>query len=105
MLDRMVDSGLRVTHAYACWVIQHCAMPATDLDRIDAALARDGRVYVVNSHGRYVPTDRGWVDDGLSVEGLLTAKFDLLAKESVPEVVTTQEIAQWSYTMTLRKRA
>ena len=105
MLDRMIAQGLRVTHAYACWVIQHCAAPAVDLGRIEAALARGGRVYVLNNHRRCVPTDQGWVDDGISVEGLLTAKFDPLAKDGLPEVVTTPEIAQGSFTMTLRKRS
>jgi ubiquinone/menaquinone biosynthesis C-methylase UbiE len=104
MLDRMIVQGLRVTHVYACWVIQHCATPAADLGRIDAALARNGRAYVLNNLRRCVPTDRGWVDDGISVEALLTAKFDLIEKNALPEVITTPEIAQGSFTMTLRKR-
>lgn len=105
MLDRMIARGFRATHACACWVIQHCLAPETDLVRIDSALASDGRLFVLNSNHRCVPTDHGWASDGISVEELLTARFEKIAKGDLPEVITTPEIANCSYTMTLRKRS
>lgn len=105
MLDRMVARGLRVTHAYACWVIMHCPAPETDLARIDSALANDGRLFVLNSNHRCVPTDHGWASDGVSVEEILTGRFEKIAKGNLPEVITTAEIANSTYTMTLRKRS
>lgn len=104
MLDRMVAQGFRATHAFACWVIQHCLTPDADLARIDAALAGDGKLFVLNSKVRCVPTDRGWMSDGVSVEELLTARFDKIATGDLPEVVTTPEIANSCFMMTLRKR-
>ncbi|MBI4190853.1 MAG: methyltransferase domain-containing protein [Betaproteobacteria bacterium] len=104
-LERMTVGGFRVTHAYACWVIQHCLAPLVDLARIDSALASDGRLFVLNSNHRCVPTDRGWANDGISIEELLTARFEKIAKGDLPEVITTPEIANSSYTMTLRKRS
>lgn len=104
MLDRMVARGLRVTHAYACWVIQHCLAPEADLARIDSALANDGRLFVLNSNHRFVPTDHGWASDGVSVEKILTGRFEKIAKGDLPEVITSAEIANSCYTMTLRKR-
>jgi SAM-dependent methyltransferase len=104
MLDRMIVQGLRVTHAYACWVIQHCLAPDTDLARIDSALASNGKLFVLNANHRCVPTDRGWVSDGISVEELLTRRFERIAKGDLPEVISTPEVAKNSYTMTLCKR-
>lgn len=104
MLDQMVAQGFRATHACACWVIQHCALPEIDLARIDSALASGGRLFVLNNNHRCVPTDQGWANDGLSIEALLTEKFDKVAKGRLPEVITTAEIANASFTMTLRKR-
>lgn len=104
MLDRMISSGFRATHAYSCWVIQHTAVPDADLSRIEAALVGDGRLYVLNNRRRCVPTDHGWFDDGISVAGLLASRFDVLAEGELPEVISTREIAQASFTMTVRKR-
>jgi len=104
MLDRMIAQGFRATHACACWVIQHCEAPAVDLARIDSALVSNGRLFVLNNNDRCVPTDQGWASDGISVEKLLTEKFDKLAKGNLPEAITTSEIANCSFTMTLCKR-
>ena len=105
IFDRMVSQGFRATHACACWVIQHCFAPDGDLSRIDAALVDNGRLFVLNNNSRCVPTDRGWTSDGLSVEDMLTKRFEKLSKGDLPEVITTPEIANSSYMMTLRKRA
>jgi SAM-dependent methyltransferase len=104
MLDRMIARGLRVTHAYACWVLQHCLAPETDLARIDSALVNNGTLFVLNSDYRFLPTDRGWGSDGISVEAILTGRFEKIAKGVLPEVITTPELANTTYTMTLRKR-
>jgi SAM-dependent methyltransferase len=105
LLDAMIARGFRATHAYACWVIQHVAVPDIDLSRIDAALASGGGLFVLNNQQRCVPTDKGWFNDGINIADLLKSKFDLLAQGVLPEVVSTPEIAQGSFTMMLRKRA
>ena len=104
LLDRMIAQGFRATHACACWVIQHCLDPDKDLARIDAALAGNGKLFVLNSSHRYVPTDHGWASDGLSVEDLLDARFERIAKRAIPAAITTPEIANTCYMTTLRKR-
>jgi hypothetical protein len=86
-------------------VIQHCFAPDKDLARIDATLVENGKLFVLNNISRCVPTDRGWTSDGLSVEDMLTTRFEKLSKGDLPEVITTPEIAQSSYMMTVRKRA
>ena len=93
LIERMITQGFRATHACACWVIQHCLAPDTDLARIDSALAGNGKLFVLNNKARCVPTDRGWASDGLSVEDLLTVRFEKIAQIDLPKVITTPEIA------------
>jgi|SRR6516225_4580726 SAM-dependent methyltransferase len=104
ILDALVSRGFRATHAYACWVLQHCISPEDDLKRIDAALAPGGLLFVVNLHDRCIPTDQGWRSDGIDVETLLTERFEKLGAGRIPEGATSPEIANRSFTMTLRKR-
>jgi hypothetical protein len=63
-----------------------------------------GRELALNQRPRAVPSNRGWLDDGVSVEDLLVARFDVIARGELPEVVTTPELAAASYTMRLKKR-
>ena len=95
---------MQATHACACWVIQHCLEPEADLERIHSALARGAWFFVLNSTVRWVPTDRGWVQDGISVEELLAARFEVLAKTDNPAEVVSPILAGQSYSMLLRKR-
>lgn len=104
MLDQLIARGLRVTHAYSCWVLQHCLAPDHDLARIESALAEGGGLFVLNGRYRSVPTDRGWAADGIDVEELLVRRFEKIAEGGLPEVISTPELARTSFTMTLRKR-
>lgn len=103
-LDQRVAGGLQATHACACWVIQHCLEPDADLGRIHAALAGGAWFFVLNSNLRWVPTDRGWVQDGISVEALLAERFEVVAKTDNPAEVVSPILAGQSYSMLLRKR-
>lgn len=103
-LDRRVSSGLQATHACACWVIQHCLEPDADLERIHSTLADGAWFFVLNSNLRLVPTDRGWVQDGISIEKLLAARFEVVAKADNPAEVVSPILAGQSYSMLLRKR-
>lgn len=103
-LDQRVAGGLQATHACACWVIQHCLEPDTDLERIHSTLARGAWFFVLNSNLRWVPTDHGWTQDGISVEKLLVARFEVVAKSDNPAEVVSPLLAGQSYWMLLRKR-
>jgi SAM-dependent methyltransferase len=104
MLDRMIAEGFRATGAYACWVLQHCQQPARDIERIDAALAPGAPFYVLNSDHRWVPTDRGWASDDVSIEQLLAARFDVISKSGVSDLVGSRILASESYAMVLKAR-
>src|SRR5262249_10307919 len=104
-LDAMVACGFRATHACACWVLQHCIAPEEDLARIESSLAPAGSLYILNLNSRAVPTQAGWASDGISVEDLLRRRFDVVTKGRLPPSVTTAQISEGTYTMTVRKRA
>jgi SAM-dependent methyltransferase len=103
-LERMVAEGFSATHACACWVLQHCEDPGEDIARIESALAPGGHFFVLNSNHRWVPTDRGWAADSISVEDLLRARFDSVAKTGVSNLVVSPTVAGQSYAMLLRKK-
>lgn len=102
-LDHHAASGFRADKAFSCWVIQHCLKPDAELARVEAALAPEGRFLVVNQRRRAVPSNLGWVDDGIVVERLLEARFRVVARSAIPEVVSTPEIAAESYILLLEK--
>ena len=56
----------------AVWTLQHCENPEKDIYLIQQALTpRAGQLFVVNNRRRVVPTDKGWVDDGLDIDSML----------------------------------
>src|SRR5262249_31167474 len=101
-LDRMIEEGFRATGAYACWVLQHCLTPEHDIRRIGAALAPGAMFFVLNSDIRWIPTDRGWGTDGVSVEELLVTEFEKISKTGVSHIVRSSVLTGQSYAMLLR---
>jgi SAM-dependent methyltransferase len=91
-LDRLIQRGLRVDHAYAVWVIQHCADPSEDITRLAHATQVGGLLYVANTHHRCLPTNVGWVDDGQDVTALISSRYDPLGTTPFPEGVVTDEL-------------
>jgi SAM-dependent methyltransferase len=103
-VDRMIADGFRATGAYACWVLQHCQAPEQDIGRIESALTPGALFFVLNSDHRWVPTDRGWVADDVSVEELLVARFETISKTGVSGLVGSKILAGESYAMLLKVR-
>ncbi|MBD2464516.1 methyltransferase domain-containing protein [Oscillatoria sp. FACHB-1407] len=103
-LDRLIQNGLRVDHAYSTWVIQHCHDPHLELARIKQVLKPGGRFYIVNAYYRCVPSNLGWVDDDIDVAALLRSEFQELSCTALPEAITTPELAQNCFCMTVRKK-
>lgn len=79
--DALAAAGLRCDAAVAVWVLQHCADPAAEIARIHAGLRRGAIFVVLDMHHRAVPTDAGWVDDGLRIADLVGQRFHLVRTE------------------------
>lgn len=78
---------MRCDAALAVWVLQHCFAPLEDIQRIGAGLAPGGTFFVLNLAARAVPAMLeaetpearfAWLSDGVDVEALLRAEFDVL---------------------------
>lgn len=75
MLDAMVERGFTANAAFSVWVLQHCFRPIDDIERIRRVLAPGGGLFVLNNKMRAVPTNEGWVDDGINIRALLDERF------------------------------
>lgn len=100
MLDELVARGLVCDAAISIWVLQHCPWVAQDIARIARSLRPDGDLFVVNQRNRAVPTmERGWLDDGVDVLGLLRQTFSPRGEGPLSVEHTTlmlASIAGWS---------
>ena len=90
--DALIDRGVKMDFGFASWALQHCLEVERDIERIHAALGPMARFFMVNNLLRAVPTDRGWVHDGKSVEALLSAHFDALDRYPFPPGISAPEL-------------
>ena len=91
-LDLLIERGLKVDFGFASWVLQHCLEVERDIERIADALGPMARFFMINNLGRAVPTNHGWIDDGKSVETLLSARFDALERYQFPPGISAAEL-------------
>ncbi len=106
-LDQATHDGARFDGAYVLYVLQHCRTPKDDIARLKRALKPDGRLYVVNSVHRWVPTPgHGWRSDGQDVWKELLDQLDLIEEWPFPEkIATAPEVAEETRCAVFRNRA
>ena len=91
--------------AIAVWALQHCVRVADDVVRIARALKPGGRLFVVNTFHRCIPTvERGWVDDGIDVFDLLESVMELVIGGTLDPDKTTPAVSAVSAWAVYRKR-
>ena len=106
MLDTLLAGGLRFDAAIAIWVLQHCASPQQDIALIAAAVKPGGALFLVNNHGRAVPTaEEGWIDDGVDIRTLLLESFTLEAEGALEAQHTSPAVAKFAFWARLRRLA
>jgi 2-polyprenyl-3-methyl-5-hydroxy-6-metoxy-1,4-benzoquinol methylase len=82
------QSYLRFDFAVAIWVLQHCASPEEDIERIRQSLSPAGSLFVLNEKGRCVPTvDGQWVNDGIDIRKLLHQSFHVIEEGEVDQAI------------------
>jgi len=111
--DVMVGAGLRVHAAISVWVLQHCLVPADDIERIRGSLITGGHCFVLNMPKRAIPavrdkaTENGrflWATDNIDVGELLHAAFDV-ESDGIPDASRTPNMAtSGAFWMNLRRR-
>ncbi len=102
--ETMVTRGLRVDHAYAVWVLQHCLNPVDDVKLIRDSIGGEGLLFVSNGKMRCVPTDRGFIDDGADIIELLVDGFDEIEDIELSELAVTDVVRRDSFCKLFRKR-
>lgn len=101
-IDQMIAGGFRADAAVCIWVLQHVLEVADTVRRLAIAVRPGGLLYAVNS-GRCVPTDRGWVNDGVDIFGELRELFREEGRHPLPQDVTTPQLAAESVVQILRR--
>ena len=102
-LDAMIADGFRADHCICVWVIQHAWDAGDVIDRIARALTPGGLLYALNERRRSVPTNRGWIDDGFDVRAALCGALFEENMHSLPEHVSTPQLAASTMIQILRK--
>lgn len=98
MLEQLVsERGVLFDAALSVWVLQHCAQVDQDINRLRESLRTGGRLFVVNENRRCIPTDKGWVDDGKSVAGLLAGRFHPTSTGKLPPAVASVDCAERTF--------
>ena len=103
VLRALGESGLRVDGCYAVWVLQHCLDPAEDVALLKSVLKPGGSLYVLNNLHAVVPSDHGWVDNGIDIIPILDREFEVADVSRLPAECTTPGIARGSFIAHLKK--
>jgi len=82
-----INRGFRFDCAYSIWVLQHCVNPKSEIDLIQSSLKKDALFYVLNNKVTAIPTNRGWVSNGIDILGLLQSKFEEIKNKEAPKKV------------------
>jgi 2-polyprenyl-3-methyl-5-hydroxy-6-metoxy-1,4-benzoquinol methylase len=103
VLEKMTTKGFRATHAICCWVIQHVVEPHAIIQLIANAMQPAAPLYLLNQIDRCVPTDLGWVNDGIDIRPALRMHFGEIESHRLPPEVTTVRLSEASIIQVLKK--
>ena len=90
--------------AIAVWALQHALNFGEAVEQLSGALKPGARLVVVNSRRRCVPTDHGWLDDGINVEAELDARFEPVVQRLLDPAAVGDAVAGASFYGVWRKR-
>lgn len=101
MLQR---TDLRFHFAISVWSLQHVFEPQKEIDMIFDRLYNYGRLFIINEKIRVVPTDQGWVDDGIDLYEILVKRFGQpIAEGKLDPEMTSQHMADRTYWAVFQK--
>jgi hypothetical protein len=66
-------------------------------------LKTGGLFYVLNNRHAVVPSDQGWVDNGVDIVPLLDREFEVVDVSQLPLACTTPAISRGSFIARLKK--
>lgn len=90
--------------ALSVWALQHVLQPEKEVDFIHDRLKKGGRFFIINENQRVVPTDKGWMDDGVDLYAILWEKFGApIASGKLDPEKTSQHMADRTYWAVFQK--
>jgi SAM-dependent methyltransferase len=74
--DVLIPLNIQADYGLAIWVLQHCLYVDKEIDIIYRTLKPGGKLFVLNTNARSVPTtETVWIHDFVEVRELLEKKF------------------------------
>ncbi len=89
--EKILD-GLRVDGIISIWVLQHSTDPMGDVALLKGSLKQNGLFYVLNNKITAVPTNKGWVNNGVNILALLEFNFSNLGVSQLPKEVAKEKL-------------
>ncbi len=96
-LLELIRQGFRFDYCLSIWVLQHCPQVIEDINLIKTALKREGLLYILNNYCSAVPTNHGWVNDGVDVFKLLIDHFNEVEHGHLPYSVAEKRLCDLTY--------
>lgn len=101
-LESNAKKGFKVDSAYSIWVLQHCVNPQIEIDLIKTVLKKESLFYVVNNNSSAVPTNKGWIDNGINILELLKFKFEEIKEDKIPVEIADKNINKHTFISVLK---
>ena len=93
-LRGMIIDGFKVDAAICLWVLQHCIEPFVDIILIKNVIKKDALFYVLNNKISAVPTNKGWINNGINLHELLKLEFEELNNDVLPISSSSKKISE-----------
>ncbi|MBI3874019.1 MAG: tetratricopeptide repeat protein [Arcobacter sp.] len=99
--ERILD-GLKVDGIISIWVLQHSLDPISDVALLKASLKLDGLFYVLNNKISAVPTNKGWINNGVNIFALLEFNFSNMETSQLPQEVAKDKLHSETFIVKLK---
>lgn len=91
LLDNKADAVIAV------WALQHVHDLNLEIQRIKNMLKPGGKLFVVNERRRFIPTDKGWIDDSRDIFIALQSQFTTSIIDMMDSDVVTEAVAKRTF--------
>lgn len=103
VLESLVSVGTHFDVAISIWVLQHCMDPIQEITLLYDSLVQGGVLMVADMNHRAIPTNIGWVNDGLSVWEMLKSKFEVIDRIPFSAPNSPQDLVDNAYVALFKK--
>jgi len=87
----------RVDLVIAVWALQHVRDLEEEVAKIKFMLKDGGKLFVVNERRRFVPSDKGWIDDSADIFMSLQKNFKVDEIEMMDSNIVTDAVAKRTF--------